>query len=103
MKITTEQLTEAIRNHQMGKSIDPQLVELGVTDFWIDSLIRAYYDYEASGRGGSSDWTGGGNPHRMMEDMERERAREWFDTVCEGLDLNPWDCRAALYNAGVRY
>lgn len=102
MEITIEQLTEAIRNHEKGESVDPELVALGLTNEWIDRLIRAHYRFEASGRGGSSDWSGGGNPHRMMEEMEREIAWSWFDDVCEELNLNPWDCRGALYNAGVR-
>ena len=102
MKITTEQLTEAIRKHRNSESIDPELVALGLTDSWISDLIYTHCCVEESSSGGSSDWDGGGNPHRMMEEERRSRAWAEFRAVCEELNLNPWDCRGALHNAGVR-
>ena len=102
MEITEKRLTEAIRNHVMGKSIDPELVALGVTDSWISHLIRVYCLEENASRGASSDCSGGGNPHRIMEEEEYKRAWGWFKDVCNELNLNPWDCLGALRKAGVR-
>ena len=102
MKITTEQLTEAIRKHRNSEGIDPELVALGLTDSWINGLINAYYDAENSSRGGSSDWDGGGNPHRIMEEMESNRVWDWFNDVCNELDLSVSDCLGALRKAGIR-
>jgi hypothetical protein len=103
MEITIEQLTKAIRSITSGESIDPKLVELGLTESWVSLLIHAHYNVESSSRGGCSDWTGGGNPHRIMEELDHKKAWDWFETVCEELNLDPWDCRCALRNGGAMY
>ena len=102
MEITIEQLTEAIRKHRNSESIDPELVALGLTDSWISDLIYTHCRVEEFQSGGASDWDGGGNPHRIMEEMESYRAWDWFNDVCDELDLSVSDCLGALRKAGIR-
>ena len=64
--------------------------ELKATGYDADDvrrLINAYLD-KFNARGGESDWSGGGNPHRMMEEDERDRAIAYFKDACEKLGVS---------------
>lgn len=70
-----------------GKEIDESVM---------DKLRQAHQRVEDASRGGSSDWDGGGNPHRMMEEMEREYAWKDFCDLCQSYGLDPSAVRQAL-------
>ena len=70
-----------------GKEIDENIM---------DELRRAHQRVEDASRGGCSDWDGGGNPHRMMEEMDREYAWKDFCDLCESYGLEPSEVRKAL-------
>ena len=63
-----------------------------------DELYRAHQRVEAASRGGSSDWDGGGNPHRMMEEDDRASAWQFFSDLCKAHGLDPYECRA-IFNS----
>ena len=62
----------------------------------MNELRRANERVEAASMGGSSDWDGGGNPHRMMEEMDREYAWRNFCDLCKSHGLDPYAVREAL-------
>ena len=70
-----------------GKEIDQSVM---------DELRRAHQRVEDASRGGSSDWDGGGNPHRMMEEMERVYAWRDFCDLCQSYGLDPSAVRQAM-------
>lgn len=70
-----------------GKIIDKSIM---------DELRRAHQRVEDASRGGGSDWDGGGNPHRMMEEMDRKYAWEDFCDLCQSHGLDPSEVRKAL-------
>ena len=67
-----------------------------INESLMDELRRAHQRVEDASRGGSSDWDGGGNPHRMMEEMEREYAWADFCDLCHSYGLDPSAVRQAL-------
>jgi hypothetical protein len=70
-----------------GKEIDESVM---------DKLRQAHQRVEDASRGGSCDWDGGGNPHRMMEEMEREYAWKDFCDLCRSYGLDPSAVRQAM-------
>ena len=70
-----------------GKEIDESIME---------ELRRAHQRVEDASRGGSSDWDGGGNPHRMMEEMDREYAWNAFCDLCHSYGLEPSEVRKKM-------
>lgn len=67
-----------------------------ISENLMNELRRANQRVEDASRGGSSDWDGGGNPHRMMEEMDREYAWRNFCDLCKSHGLDPYAVRQAL-------
>lgn len=67
----------------------------------IEELKRAYQRYLDAPSGGGSDWDGGGNPHRMMEDDEERRAWAAFRELCEKKGLDTEEAKEIIHNSKI--
>lgn len=96
-------LEEIIYRHLSGLEINSLLADTGISEQDIVNLIHEY-DTRTSNLsycGGSSDWDGGGNPHRIMEEeyARRKEPENSFVEYCERKGYSPWYCRDAIINA----
>lgn len=65
-----------------------------------EELECAYRRYLHAPSGGGSDWDGGGNPHRMMEDDEERRAWAAFCNLCDAKGITTEEFKDMLRRAG---
>lgn len=91
-----EQLAEAIECYKSGEALPESITKLGIGTKEMGRLVSAHEDVENASRGGCSDWDGGGNPHRMMEERGREIAWDSFTELCRSYGIDPYDFRWAM-------
>jgi hypothetical protein len=105
-------LEEIVYRHLSGLEINSLLTDTDISEQDIVDLIHEYdtrttrtvVTYDWSFSGGSSDWDGGGNPHRMMEEEQarKETLVDSFVEFCEGRGYSPRHCENAIRNARLR-
>lgn len=99
--MNVEEISRAICRRSIGKNTSDILRPCRLDNSSTDRLIAAYKHMIDSCRGGDTDWSGGGNPHRIMEDMEQRYAEDAFCETCHALNLDSGLVRQAFSDARV--
>lgn len=102
-------LEEIVYRRLSGLEINSLLTDTDISEQDIVDLIHEYdtrkitteVTYDWSFPGGDSDWDGGGNPHRLMEEAQarKERKMDSFVEYCKKKEASPRYCEEAIKNA----